>query len=252
MIWSAHVRAADRPAGIGGFRPRLWPTVVAVPIVLLCLGLGVWQVQRLSWKEGLIAARAAAVAAPAVPAPQSAAQAHGLEYHHVTDKGVFLNDKENFLAAISAAGQSGFQVLTPLREAGGRIVFINRGFVPAALKNRDKRAAGEPTGTVRIAGLLRLPRDRPPNWFVPDNRPDLNYWFWVDLPAMAEADGLHHVASFYIDAGAAPNPGGWPKGGVTRLALPNHHLQYAITWFSLVVAMIVIYVVFHRRNAERG
>ncbi len=252
MIRSASRGTAEWPAGIIGFRPRFWPTIIAVPIVLLCLGLGVWQVQRLSWKEGLIAARAAAVAAPAAPAPQSGSQARGMEFHHVTDKGVLLNGKENFLAATAADGQAGFQVLTPLREADGRIVFINRGFVPAALRDRAKRIAGEPAGIVRIAGLLRLPRDRSPNWFVPDNRPDLNYWFWVDLPAMAEADRLHHVASFYIDADAAPNPGGWPKGGVTRLALPNNHLQYAITWFSLAVAMIVIYVLFHRRNPERG
>ena len=89
---------------------------------------------------------------------------------------------------------------------------------------------------MRIEGLLRLPPDGRPNWFLPDNRPDLNYWFWVDLPAMAAADRLDHVAPFYIDADATPNPGGWPKGGVTRLALPNNHLQYAITWFSLAVA----------------
>ncbi len=58
------------------------------------------------------------------------------------------------------------------------------------------------------------------------------------------------MAPFYIDADATPNAGGWPKGGVTRLSLPNDHLQYAITWFSLAIAMIVIYVLFHRRNAE--
>jgi surfeit locus 1 family protein len=85
---------------------------------------------------------------------------------------------------------------------------------------------------------------------VPDNRPDLNYWFWVDIPAMSAAAGLDHVAPYYIDADATPNPGGWPKGGVTRLTLPNNHLQYAITWFSLAVALIVIYVLFHRRQAE--
>ena len=233
-----------------GFRPQFWPTVIAAPIVLLCLGLGVWQIKRLHWKEGLIAERAAAVTAPPIPAPPSAAVTPDMEFRHVSDAGVFLNDKEIFLGATSRALQSGFQVLTPLKEPGGRIVFVNRGFIPGALKDRKKRLAGEPSGPVRVVGLLRLPPDGRPNWFLPDNRPDLNYWFWVDLPAMAKADKLGHVASFYIDADATPNPGGWPKGGVTRLALPNHHLQYVITWFSLAVAMIVIYVLFHRRSAE--
>jgi surfeit locus 1 family protein len=225
--------------------------VLALSIVLLCLALGVWQVHRLSWKEGLIAARAAAVAAPAVPAPRRAAEARGMEFRHVSDEGVLLNDKELFVVAISKTGQAGFHVLTPLRETSGRIVFINRGFVPSALRDRAKRIEGEPRGTVQIKGLLRLPPDGPPNWFVPANRPDQNEWFWVDLPAMARAEKLGNVAAFYIDADATPNPGGWPQGGVTRLALPNHHLQYAITWFSLAVAMAVIYVLSCRRQPEQ-
>jgi surfeit locus 1 family protein len=233
-----------------GFRPQFWPTVFAVPIVLLCLGLGSWQIQRLFWKENLIAARVAAVAAATITASSIAAAAPDMEYHHVSAIGVFLNDKEIFLGATSDAGRNGYQVLTPLREPDGRIVIVNRGFIPAELKDRAKRIAGEPAGPVHIEGLLRLPPDGRPNWFLPDNRPDMNYWFWVDLPAMAAADKLADVAPFYIDADATPNPGGWPKGGVTRLALPNDHLQYAITWFSLAVAMIVIYVVFHRRGAE--
>jgi surfeit locus 1 family protein len=235
---------------VTGFRPQFWPTVFTVPVVLLCLGLGAWQIQRLFWKEGLIAERAAAVAAPPVSPPQSAAEARDMEFRRVTDDGVFLNDKEIFLGATSEGGRNGYQVLTPLRERDGRIIFVNRGFIPAEIKAREKRIAGEPAGPVWIEGLLRLPPEGRPNWFLPDNRPELNYWFWVDLPAMAKADGLDHVAPFYIDADAAPNPGGWPRGGVTRLALPNDHLQYAITWFSLAIALIVIYVLFHRRNAE--
>jgi surfeit locus 1 family protein len=232
-----------------GFRPLFWPTLFTAPAVLLLLALGFWQVERLFWKQDLIAQRQAAVAASPVAAPHSLEEARGMEFHHITDEGVFLHDKEIFLGATSEAGRQGYQVLTPLLEAGGRTVFINRGFIPAELKDSNKRDVGQIAGTVRIQGLLRLPPAEKPAWFLPDNRPDLNYWFWVDLPAMSAADKLDRVAPFYIDADATPNPGGWPKGGVTRLALPNDHLQYAITWFSLAVALIVIYVLFHRRNA---
>jgi surfeit locus 1 family protein len=159
---------------------------------------------------------------------------------------VLLNDKEIFLAASSDSGQSGYQVLTPLREAGGRIVFVNRGFIPLDRKEPATRSAGEPSGPVRIEGLLRVAPLAKPSWFLPDNRPEHNLWFWVDLPAMAEAAGLGNVAPLYIDADKTPNPGGWPKGGVTRLDLPNDHLQYAITWFALAVALAVIYVLYHR------
>ena len=232
-----------------GFRPLFWPTLVSVPVMLLCLALGSWQIQRLFWKRDLIAQREAAVSAPPVTAPRGLDEAQNMEFRHVSDDGVFLHDKEMFLGATSEAGQQGYQVLTPLREASGRIVFVNRGFVPAELKDPARRAAGQIGGTVHVQGLLRLPPRQRPNWFLPDNRPDLNYWFWVDLPAMSAAGKLDRVAPFYIDADASPNPGGWPKGGVTRLALPNNHLQYAVTWFSLAVAIVVIYFLSHRRNA---
>jgi surfeit locus 1 family protein len=234
---------------MANFRPLLWPTVFSLPMLLICLALGAWQVERLFWKQDLIAQRQAAVAAAPAVVPKSLAEARDMEFHHVSDEGVFLNDKEIFLGATSEGGGQGYQILTPLLEPGGRVVFVNRGYIPAELRDAAKRAAGQIAGTARVEGLLRLPPSGRPNWFLPDNRPDLNYWFWVDLPAMGAADKLDRVAPFYIDADATPNPGGWPKGGVTRVTLPNNHLQYAITWFSLAVTLIVIYVLYHRRNA---
>jgi surfeit locus 1 family protein len=230
------------------FRPLLWPTLTTFPMLLLLVTLGSWQIERLFWKEGLIAQRQAAVAAAPAAVPATLDEARGMEFRHVTDEGVFLNDKEIFLGATSEGGGEGYQILTPLREASGRIVFVDRGYIPAELRDPAKRAAGQIEGTVRVEGLLRLPPEGKPNWFLPNNRPDLNYWFWVDIPAMSAADKLDRVAPFYIDADATPNPGGWPKGGVTRLALPNNHLQYAITWFSLAVALVVIYVLYVRGN----
>ena len=154
-----------------GFRPQFWPTVFAVPIVLLCLGLGAWQIQRLFWKEGLIAARAAAVAAPPVPASGIAALPRNMEFHHVTDEGVFLNDKEIFLGATSEGGRNGYQVLTPLKEPGGRIVFVNRGFIPSELKDRTKRMAGEPIRHRSDRGIAAAAAGRPAELVSPGQPP---------------------------------------------------------------------------------
>lgn len=233
------------------FRPRLWPTVFALPAVLLLLGLGIWQVQRLHWKEGLIAERRAATSAAPVPLPRGSAVTPDMEFRHVFARGVFLNDKEILVYASPRIGKAGFDVLTPLVETDGRIVFVNRGFVPVGLRNPATRAAGEIAGPVHVEGLLRLPPRGKPNWFVPDNDPSRNRWFWIDLPKMAAADGLKRVAPFYVDADARPNPGGWPQGGLTRVRLPNNHLQYALTWFSLAVALLVIYVLYHRDRGSR-
>jgi surfeit locus 1 family protein len=234
-----------------GFRPHLLPTLFTVPVLLLLLGLGFWQIQRLHWKEGLIAERQAATSAAPVPLPNSLREARGMEFRHVFVDGVFRNGKEIYVYAAPRAGEIGFDVLTPLIRTDGRVVFVNRGFVPVRLRDPATRAAGEITGRVRIKGLLRLPPKGKPNWFVPDNEPRRDRWFWIDLPAMAAADGLLRVMPFYVDADAAPNPGGWPRGGLTRVTLPNHHLQYALTWFSLAVALLLIYVLYHRGTGTR-
>jgi surfeit locus 1 family protein len=243
-----------RSGGTGkltGFRPRLWPSLFAAAGVALLVGLGVWQVQRLHWKEGLIAARQASLGAAPVPVPADAAAARRLEFHPVVAAGRFLNDREILVHSISQDGEGGFDVWTPLLMADGRSVFVDRGFVPMALAARGRRPAGEPDGPVTVRGLLRLPRAQKPGWFLPDNDPARGQWFWPDPKAMAAADRLAAIAPYTIDADSTPNPGGWPKGGVTPLDLPNHHLQYALTWFSLAVALAVIYVLSQRGTADR-
>jgi surfeit locus 1 family protein len=129
-----------------GFRPRLVPTLFTVPGVLILLGLGVWQVQRLHWKEGLIARRDAAVAAAPIAPPRNLDEARGLEFRHVVAEGVFRNDKELYLAASSEGGGSGYQVVAPLTMPDGRTMFVNRGFVPSELKDPARRVAGQLTG----------------------------------------------------------------------------------------------------------
>jgi surfeit locus 1 family protein len=228
------------------FRPAFWPTVISVPAFLVLLGLGFWQLERLHWKEGLIAAREAAVTAPATELPHSAAEAATMEFRHVRATGEFLNDHEFFLGASNEAGTTGFHVITPLRLADGRVLLVDRGWIPGNLKDPAKRREGELMGTVTVEGLLRLGRTERPNWFVPENRCDINYWFWIDIAGMARCGGLHDVLPFTVDAGPAPNPGGYPRGGITRVALPNDHLQYAITWFGLAFAMAIAFGVWWR------
>ena len=172
-----------------------------------------------------------------------------LEFHPVIAEGVFLNDKEIFLGAASPGG--GIRVSSIDAAAPGRWPdrLCQSGLYPVRSEEPRKARRRPAAGPVRVTGLLRLPHGKP-GWLVPDNRPDLNYWFWVDLPAMAKATGLSDVTPFYIDADATPKPGGWPKGGVTQIDLPNDHLQYAITWFALAAAAIVVYIVWRRQNRQ--
>ncbi len=228
----------------------LWPSVFALGGFLLLLGLGSWQVERLFWKAALIAARQAAVSAAPMALPPSLAAARGLEYHRVSAAGAFLADRELFLGASDDDGHLGYHIIEPLRLASGDILLVDRGFVPTDRKLPESRAAGEPKGEVTVTGLLRLPPDAKPSWFVPDNSVERNYWIWMDIPAMAAAVRLDRVLPFYVDADATPNPGGLPQGGQTRMELPNNHLQYAVTWYALAAALAVIYIMFIRRRAR--
>ncbi|HWG80143.1 MAG TPA: SURF1 family protein [Stellaceae bacterium] len=231
-------------------RSLLWPSVFAAGAFLALLGLGTWQVERLFWKEGLIAERHAAVTAPPSALPRSLAAAKALDYHRVRVSGRFANDHELYLGATSRDGRPGYQVITPLRLADGATVLVNRGFIPQDRKAPDSRAAGELAGDVTVTGLLRLPPQGKPHWFIPVNSPERNYWIYVDIPAMAAAAHAPNVLPFYVDADATPNPGGLPLGGQTLLDLPNDHLQYAITWYALAVGLAVIYIMFIRRRAR--
>jgi surfeit locus 1 family protein len=211
----------------------LVPTLFTLGGLVLLLGLGTWQLERRVWKEGLIAAREAGLAAPPAPLPSTLAAAQPLEYHRVTATGRLLGDRALHLHAISAAGALGWHVLTPMRLDDGSAVLVQGRFTTDA-------DAGAMTGAQSITGLLRLPLARR-GWFVPDDRPAANEWFAVDLPAMAAADKLERLLPFYIDASGEPPPD-----------LPNDHLQYAITWYALAAVLVLFYIlVLRRRRGEQ-
>ena len=224
-------------------------TVGSLAAFAALIGLGTWQVERLHWKEGLIAERTAAVSAPPVALPRTLEAARSLEFHRVQATGQFLHDREILVHAIERrSGGAGFLVLTPLRLEDGAVVLVERGWVPAEKRAAATRAQGNPAGEVAVDGLLRLAPAEKPGWFLPANDAARGEWFWIDLPRVARAVDLGDALPFYLEASAAPNPGGLPVGGQANTDLPNDHLQYAITWYALAAALAVIYLLLLRRE----
>ena len=229
-------------------RPRKAPAILLASVAFLILiALGTWQVQRLHWKEGLIATIAQRMALPAVDLVTTLTDP-GLaeeEYRPVTVEGTFDHRGErHFLSTFK--GESGFEVYTPLKLDDGAWLFVNRGFVPYARKDPATRLEGQVEGRVSIRGLLRKALTEKPSSILPDNEPDKNIFYWKDLRAMAESAGLPVGASvlgLFVDADDTPNPGGLPIGGVTIVDLPNSHLQYAITWYGLAAALAGVLLV---------
>lgn len=227
--------------------------VVGIALVIL-LSLGTWQLYRLQWKEHLLAeieARQHASPAPLADVEKQAAAGTDIDYLPMTVSGTFDHAREQYFFATDE-GDVGYYVYTPLALADGRTILVNRGFVPEALKDPAKRAEGEVRGTVTITGLARAKLAEKPSWVVPENEPAKKLYFWKDLDAMAANTGVasDKLIPFFIDADATPNPGGWPKGGVTQLDLPNNHLSYAFTWYGLAAVLVVVSVLAFRRKAR--
>jgi surfeit locus 1 family protein len=213
----------------------------------LLVWLGTWQLQRLEWKERIIDRIETRTERKPVTLEQAVASAEQWgdpNYLRVTAEGRFHNDLERYLYAISTEGQPGWHVIAPLETASGRVVLVDRGFVPEDHRDPDTRREGQFESIVTVTGLVRTSEE--PNLFSPDNDVDANQWFTRDLGGMARSmfpGGTVQVLPFFLEAEAGDVPGGWPKGGQTRLELPNKHLQYALTWFLLAACLLVIYAV---------
>jgi surfeit locus 1 family protein len=233
--------AAHRTTGL------LWPSVFSALALVVLLGLGTWQVQRLHWKNGLIAQIDARVHAKPIPFAEALAAVRrggDLEYTRVAVTGRWLPGRERYLWAPSSTGP-GWHVYAPLATKAGPIVIVNRGFVPDSRRDPASRPESGQSGDVSLVGLLRRPEEK--HAFTPDNDVAHNIWYWRDIGGMARSMSLEsdaEVAPFAIDAeaGSAPPPG--PRGGVTRLELPNSHLQYAVTWYGLAATLVGVYVAF--------
>lgn len=216
------------------------------------VALGAWQVQRLFWKLDLIARVDARLHAQPVPAPPPALWAgfdgKDEEYRRVTAEGTYVHDEEVLVQAVTDLG-AGFWVVTPLRQADGTAILVNRGFVPADRRDASSRAEGEVPGIVRVTGLLRL--TEPGGAFLRANDPGAGRWYSRDVDAIAAAAHLSSVAPYFIDADATANPGGLPIGGLTVVRFRNSHLVYALTWFAMAALSVAAAVfLLRQRRAE--
>jgi surfeit locus 1 family protein len=221
------------------------------------IGLGTWQVERKAWKEALITSLTARLDAPRVALPSAAAwpslDAANDEYRRVTFSAVFDHAEEALVYAAPSAFRPdvsglGYWVFTPARLADGSTVIVNRGFVPECRQDPKSRAEGQITGSVEIVGAMRWPDAR--HWFSPADQPEKSLWFSRDPGAIAAARHLRNAAPFYVEQEAPSPPGGLPQPGRLVVSLPNNHLQYAVTWYGLALALVVVFAIWARNSSR--
>lgn len=232
------------------FRPRLWPTLATLAALAVLLTLGTWQVQRLEWKEALIAEREAGLSLPPAPLPTDAEDWRQWEFRRVSLEGVFRHDLEQRFGLSAHRGRPGHHLLTPLVRPDGAAVLVDRGWIPTDRKHPVSRLEARPEGTVEISGIARYRGGETPSWLRPDNEPERGVWYWYDLPALEQTTGLE-LLPLVVEAAPGPAPDELPIAMPTQALLPNNHLQYAVTWYGLALTLVGVYVAFSFERRER-
>lgn len=227
----------------------------------MLIALGVWQLHRMEWKEALIEERRVRAAGPVIELPSDGLiPARDLVHRRVAVSGRYMHEAEMHLLNRVRDGTPGMHLVTPLvRADGGPTLLVDRGWVPPDWEGSPAAAAEE----VVVQGIVRTASE--PGFFVPENRPESNEWYHLDLVEMATSAGVLPFADFYIfataEAPAESDAAGtadsarngrpdYPIANEWRAELRNEHLSYAITWFALAGALLTIYVIYH--TARRG
>jgi surfeit locus 1 family protein len=229
-------------------RSLLLPGIVAAAVFAVLVALGVWQLERKTWKENLIATLAERMSAPPSPVPprgqwQNLTPAAD-EFRRVRMNAQFAPSPE---ARVYSGGAGlrddikspGYFAFAPARLLDGAAVVINRGHVDNPNPDASLKPIALPETAVDIVGVLRWP-ELPGSFVTPySERQDL--WFVRDHRAMAARYGWGEVAPFYIEMESPAPPGGVPRPGSLTVKLRNDHLGYALTWFGLAAVLLGVF-----------
>lgn len=223
-----------------------WATLLTLIGVMILCGLGTWQVQRLQWKQNLLA-QIDALYAPettATPTTLTASQlndaaAAGQDYLRGTVTGQYIPEKSFRTGPRVLDDQQGTHLYTPFQLQDGGIVFVNRGWIP-----HDDQAAITPaiTGLTTLFGLFRTP-DRA-NRFTPPHDLSAGIFYHLDPPEIAAALKLGTAIPYILyleDNNSAAGNTTLPRPVAARPVLKNDHLGYALFWYSMAGVLLVIY-----------
>ncbi|NOD62621.1 MULTISPECIES: SURF1 family protein [unclassified Ruegeria] len=203
------------------------------------LSLGIWQVQRLSWKQEVLAEIEDRISANPVDLPAQVSE-EADKYLPVVVSGEMVPGEIHVLVSVKQVG-AGYRIIQSF-NTGDRTILVDRGFVPTTAKDTERL-----TGPMEIAGNLHWPDEI--DSYTPEADIDANIWFARDVQNLAAALGAEPVlliARSQTDPNVTPLP-------VDTAGIPNDHLQYAITWFGLALvwaAMTGYFLWRSRANSE--
>ena len=243
---SAPPRAGRAPRAHG--RPGAGTAILVLICLTILIGLGVWQLQRLKWKENLLARIAALQAAPARPLADILAAAGDLDFVRVSVACPDLERRPTLRLFAVWNGQAGYRMIAacPISAAGFSSVLVDRGFQP--LEQPTPHPPGRPVLPGPVIGVLR--QGDKPNFVTPPNRVGENLWYSRNPAAMAKALGATAPAPVFLMLEQPDPMGAGPQPAPIPANIPNRHFEYALTWFGLAASLIGVYaaMLFRRRR----
>jgi surfeit locus 1 family protein len=239
-----------KPSGAAAPASSKGPGVGAAVVVGICLailiGLGLWQLQRLKWKEGLLAHVAALQAEPARPLADVLKAGGDLDFTRVSfDCPDLLNRPRAKVYGVQD-GEIAYRLMTACPLAGGPgSVMVDIGSEDCAGQKPVAPFSGP------LIGILRKPDAR--TFVTPPDQPAAKLWYWRDLPSMAQALKAGQPLPLFIALERGPQPETGCKLARTPIPanIPNRHFEYALTWFGLAASLIGVYAAMllrRRRN----
>ena len=209
-------------------------SVFIIFFIFVFIGLGTWQIIRLNWKNNLILEIENSLKNPPVELAQSKKE----NFLKIKTSGSIDFDKQIYLYNLNESGTPGFEVINPI-TIGDENFLINRGWIPFEKKGTQEINVFDQEN---IIGTLKLQGRK--NIFKPDNDLDENYWFSLNREDILKFTGKNFSKYIiYLDGNYQ-----LPRPKKITANISNNHQKYAITWFSLALSILLLYLYFRKKN----
>jgi len=203
-------------------------------IILTLLSLGFWQIYRLNWKLELIEQ----IENSLKNEPVELTSIEKKNYLRIKTSGEIDFDKQIYLYNLNDAGKPGFEVINPIK-IGDENYLMNRGWIPFEKKDLPEINLVDQN---QIVGTLML--QTKPSTFKPENDIEKNYWFTLNREDISKFTGRNFSEYvIYLNGNYKI-----PKPRVITAKISNNHKKYAITWFSMAISILLIYLYFRKKN----
>ena len=203
-------------------------------IILILLSLGFWQIYRLNWKLELIEQIENSLKSD----PVELSIIEKKNYLRIKTSGDIDFDKQIYLYNLNDAGKPGFEVINPIK-IGEENYLMNRGWIPFEKKDLPEINLVDQN---KIVGTLMLQTKA--STFKPENDIEKNYWFTLNRKDILKFTG-RNFSEYVIYLNGDYKI---PKPRVITAKISNNHKKYAITWFSMAISILLIYLYFRKKN----